>query len=174
MKREKSAVQWLTRLEANDFRILPDRPVVTYADAATTLDYVILAPTLGPRVSTWQVDEALNCQHLPLLVTFSTDDGVSSDDGLTRREPNLCFSSTAGAATQALVASLLNDVVAFPTVDSLYTAIVNSFFVYGVEKKAMIVDNGSSWWRHVPTDLQSKLRELESDAQFLAGQWVSG
>ncbi len=176
-REERSMLEWLRELENADFRVLPERPVVTYADANTTLDYILLSPSLGQRLSSWRVEDNINCQHLPLTASFTLDEAAATTTGdsvLVPRQPNLRFSSTAIDSIQNLLSDTLSSVASFPSVDTLYEIIVRSFFVFGVEKRSGVVGQGSSWWRYVPTDLQIKLRDLEQDAQFLASQWASG
>jgi exonuclease III len=171
---EKKILEWIRRQEANDFRVIPDRAVVTFVDASTTLDYVMLSPTLSSSLVKWEVEEALNCQHLPLVVRLNIDQReTTTSDLLVPRQPNLRFSPAAVTATRLLLHELSVDLI-LPTVDLLYASIVQAFTVHGVEKRAAVVDQGQTWWKYVPVELQNRLRELEQDAQFLASQWSAG
>jgi hypothetical protein len=164
-KTMKLIIEWLRRMEANDFGVLPDKPVVTYLDASTTLDYVLVSPLLRVSPIEWQVEEALNCQHLPLSVTIDqkSDDGVS--EKLIVRQPNLSFPPPAIAATRELVSSIPSSLLAPGDPGLLYEHITRCFLVGGVEKRGMCMERGTSWWKYVPPSLRERLSELELDAQ---------
>jgi hypothetical protein len=46
--------------------------------------------------------------------------------------------------------------------------------VSGVPKTGVQVQQGASWWKYVPPELQEQLHEMELDAQFLAREWSEG
>jgi hypothetical protein len=51
------------KLETERFRVVTDRPVVTFVDASTTLDYILFSSDLNITDDGWKIEEALNCQH---------------------------------------------------------------------------------------------------------------
>ncbi len=171
---EKLIIEWMAKLESEQFKILPDRPVVTYLDAGTTLDYVISSPGLTLDDPGWKVEEALNCQHLPLVATFTVPGTRQSGNLLVPREPNLKFSHESYFAVRELLRECFVDLSGCPTAEHVYSCIADSFYAIGRESHAFPVGNGSSWWKYVPSDLQQQLSELELDGQFLAREWSSG
>ncbi len=173
-REERMILAWLQRMEANDFVVYPDKPTVTYLDASTTLDYAVIPPSLRSNPVTWQVEETLNCQHLPLSIRIIFQSRALDQGKLIVRQPNLSFPTPAVAATRELMSTLPLCHASNLPPDLLYEKITRCFLTGGVERKGMQVSRGSSWWQYVPTELQVRLKELESDAQFLAREWSQG
>ncbi len=121
-REERMTLEWFRKMEAMDFRVLPDRPVVTYADASTTLDYILLSPALNSQPHSWDVEEELRCQHLPLRVVVNVDFSPSGD-ALVARPPNLRFPPDRVLAVQELLSLLLENLNVFPSPDLLYEMI---------------------------------------------------
>ncbi len=173
-REERLLVDWIVKLESDGFLVCPDQPVVTYLDAGTTLDYVICSPGLQLSAEEWKVEEALNCQHLPLIVHIDMPSSQLQEDHVVARLPNLKFTTESCCAIRELLISCMNDLSGHPSVEHVYHQIVESFFMFGRESRSFPVANGSSWWRYVPVHLQQQLSVLELDGQFLAREWSSG
>ncbi len=173
-REERMILDWIQRMEANDFVVYPDKPVVTYLDASTTLDYVLVSPSMRASSIEWQVEEALNCQHLPLSIQVEQAVSIRDSSLLTVRQPNLSFPAPAIAMTRELISSLPVSQVQAAQPDTLYEWIMRCFLAGGVEKKGFPDQRGASWWRYVPAQMRERLSQLELDAQFLAREWSSG
>ncbi len=171
-REEQLVLEYLRHLEANDYRIYPDRAVVTFMDASTTLDYVVVSPMI--QVRAWKIEETLNSQHLPVVLTLETRQHQAPATDLEWRAPNLRFPPGNVLVARELLSGLLDTLQGIPTAEGLNEMIVRCFLMSGVEKRGVQCSSGSSWWKYVPSELQSKLRELEHDAQFLARHWSEG
>ncbi len=174
VREERILAEWLTKMEAEQFKIFPDRPVVTYLDAGTTLDYVLASEGLQPTPDGWRIEEAVNCQHLPLLVNLKLDDAGCVGQSMEVCARNLKFYPGSVLSVRELLLTCLSDISGHPSVEHVYDTMLQSFYVYGHESSTIPTSDGSSWWRYVPANLQQELHELESDAKFLAREWSEG
>jgi hypothetical protein len=174
-REERQVLTGIAELERVGFRTIPDCPLVTFPDASTTLDYVCFSSGLHLGADGWRVEEWLNCQHLPVVASLHWP-GTSTlaASTLCRREPNLRFSRESFDALRELLAVCLKGVGVFPDPGHAYSTIVEAFLMYGHARDNLPSQNGLSWWRYVPTHLQSRLAELEADGQFLARDWIEG
>ncbi len=174
-REEQLILSWLQHMESNGYRVVPDKPTVTFLDASTTLDYRVLPTGGGLALERWYVDESLNCQHLPVIVDLTLGANHSSSTvALTPRLPNLRFTKNAISTVRELLLVSLDNLAGLPAVEVIYDCILDSFVTCGHARTSRPVNCGASWWRYVPEEQQQLLRGLENDAQFLAREWADG
>jgi hypothetical protein len=107
-------------------------------------------------------------------VVVETNTTAAVTNSLIVREPNLRFSPAQIVLVRELLCANLAQMQGINSSETIYARIVESFHVYGRERRVVPVANGSSWWRFVPVDLQQQLHELEADGQYLARDWSEG
>ena len=160
-------------LEEDGYEVIPDCPEVTYVDARTTLDYVIVSypSEIGPYC--WKVEENLLCQHQPVTASVKLLSQLPSMN-LLRREPNLVFPATTIPAVREHLLVTQRDLFwGHMSVDEYYQGIVNSFCFHGLGQRPNLENSRlESWWKFVSIEDRLILRDLEDDMKFLAVEWA--
>jgi hypothetical protein len=101
--KERASLQIVRNLEEDNFQICPSTDVVTYVDSSTTIDYVIVFPSI--LLNNFAMLPVGLCQHLTLRAKMSIPVEICAS-ALPLRSPNLIFVPTRVARVQELLGLL--------------------------------------------------------------------
>ncbi len=162
--------EWVYHLDVDGFQVVPNRPVPTYADSGSTLDYVIVSGDVLLR--SWEVEENFICQHYPLTVEILVPEPLAPLE-MPLRSRNLLFYEEEVAKTRELLKISVSGWAGPATVENLYATVESCFLSGGTSSSARDHDRApvASWWRYVPTESRDLVKQLELEAKYIFDNW---